>query len=35
MNIESWNRKNLLGIEELESGEIIRILNLAKEFKEI
>ena len=33
MNIESWNRKNLLGIEELESGEIIRILNLAKEFK--
>ncbi|MEA3560668.1 MAG: aspartate carbamoyltransferase catalytic subunit [Candidatus Omnitrophota bacterium] len=31
----SWNRKNLLGLEELDAGEIELILNTAESFKEI
>ena len=33
MDISNWNRKSLLGIEELSHNEITQILELAKLFK--
>ena len=34
MDISTWKRKNLLGIEELSCIEITQILGLAKKFKQ-
>ena len=33
MDISKWKRKNLLGIEELTTEEILKILEVAKFFK--